>query len=147
MCIIFYIVRHRGRGCLSGQALLLHSLKFSIKGIDICLLAPDSTRRVSRTAGALPCLIFLRSQSVKELSFCTESGVYRSAAGDITPVASRKRVQRYDLFTKRQNLSRGFFNFSTKKLGDVDFCDNPNAVLMNFGKKEGVCIVWGRGGL
>ena len=63
--------------------------------------------------------------------------MHKSAAGDITPVASRKRVQRYDLFTKRQNLSRGFFNFSAKKLEDVDFCDNLNVVLENFGKRKG----------
>ena len=48
-------------------------------------------------------------------SFAVSRSEHKNASGDLTPVASRKRVQRYGVFIYRPNLSATFLKVFWKK--------------------------------
>ena len=50
-------------------------------------------------------------------SFAVSRSEHKNASGDLTPVASRKRVQRYGVFIYRPNLSATFLKVFWKKKG------------------------------
>ncbi|MBO4672817.1 MAG: hypothetical protein J5616_00495, partial [Bacteroidaceae bacterium] len=58
----------------------------------------------------------VRSLSKIEFQHLRKSG-QKSATGATAPAASRKRVQRYANFSKRQNFSETFFRENDKKGG------------------------------